>query len=182
VSSLLMRPILMAWPFSQSTTPARWANLRSKMRERVRRGARSSCIAVPTSSSLDTPLLMVCLCPHSTLLATLKQGRSCALTPVPGRPSELCSMAITPDDGLVFATMTGYGSVTSWHLKGNILSIAKDPACKRPAGDGTLRGVGGIVGASPSDYVDVSGRCIPLSGVSQRLKTYRLRNSARWLA
>ena len=68
-----------------------------------------------------------------------------------GRPSELCWMAITPDDSLVFATMTGYGYVTSWHLEGNILSIAKDPACEKPAGDGTFRGVGGIVGASPSD-------------------------------
>jgi hypothetical protein len=68
-----------------------------------------------------------------------------------GRPSELCWMAITPDDGLVFATMTGYGYITSWRLEGNILSIAKDPACEKPAGDGTFRGVGGIVGASPSD-------------------------------
>ena len=68
-----------------------------------------------------------------------------------GRPSELCWMAITPDDRLVFATMTGYGYVTSWHLEGNILSIAKDPACEKPAGDGTFRGLGGIVGTSPND-------------------------------
>ena len=44
-------------------------------------------------------------------------------------------MAITPDDRLVFATMTGYGYITSWHLDGNVLSIAKDPAC--PKGSGT---------------------------------------------
>ena len=68
-----------------------------------------------------------------------------------GRPSELCWMQITPDDSLLFATMTGYGYVTSWHLDGNILSIAKDPACEKPAGDGTFRGVGGIVGSSPND-------------------------------
>ena len=68
-----------------------------------------------------------------------------------GRPSELCWMAITPDDRLIFATMTGYGYVTSWRLDGNILSVAKDPACPKPAGDGTFRGVGGIVGSSPSD-------------------------------
>jgi len=60
-------------------------------------------------------------------------------------------MAITPDDGLVFATMTGYGYVTSWRLQGNVLSVAKDPACPKPAGDGTFRGLGGIVGTSPSD-------------------------------
>jgi hypothetical protein len=68
-----------------------------------------------------------------------------------GRPSELCWMAISPDDRLIFATMTGYGYVTSWRLEGNILSIAKDPACPKPAGDGTFRGLGGITGASPND-------------------------------
>jgi hypothetical protein len=68
-----------------------------------------------------------------------------------GRPSELCSMAISPDDQLLFATMTGYGCATNWRLDGNILSIAKDPACPKPAGDGTFRGLGGIVGTSPND-------------------------------
>ena len=48
-------------------------------------------------------------------------------------------------------TMTGYGYVTSWRLDRNILSIARDPACEKPAGDGTFRGVAGIVGTSPND-------------------------------
>jgi hypothetical protein len=68
-----------------------------------------------------------------------------------GRPTELCWMAITPDDRLVFATMTGYGYITSWRLEGNVLSIAKDPACPTVPGDGTFRGLGGIVGSSPND-------------------------------
>jgi hypothetical protein len=68
-----------------------------------------------------------------------------------GRPSELCWMAITPDDRLVFATMTGYGYITSWRLEGNVLSIAKDPACPTVPGDGTFRGLSGIVGSSPVD-------------------------------
>jgi hypothetical protein len=90
-------------------------------------------------------------------LATLDSSGEVATGPVVradtsiGRPSELCWMAITPDDSLVFATMTGYGYVTSWHLEGNVLSIAKDPACEKPAGDGTFRGLGGIVGSSPND-------------------------------
>ena len=105
----------------------------------------------PDSLSSDTPLLTVCLWPPLTLQAKLQQDRSCAPTPVLVRPSELCWMAIAPDDSLVFATMTGYGYVTSWRLEGNILSIAKDPACEKPAGDGTFRGVGGIVGSSPND-------------------------------
>jgi sugar lactone lactonase YvrE len=60
-------------------------------------------------------------------------------------------MAITPDDQLLFATMTGYGYITSWRLDRNALSIAKDPACPKVAGDGTFRGLGGIVGAAPND-------------------------------
>ena len=60
-------------------------------------------------------------------------------------------MAITPDDRLVFATMTGYGYITSWRLDGNVLLIAKDPACPKVPGDGTFRGIGGIVGSGPSD-------------------------------
>ena len=90
-------------------------------------------------------------------LATLDPSGEVATGPVVradtsiGRPSELCWMAMTPDDGLVFATMTGYGYITSWRLEGNVLSIARDPACEKPAGDGTFRGVGGIVGSSPSD-------------------------------
>jgi len=68
-----------------------------------------------------------------------------------GRGSGLCWMAITPDDNLVFATMTGYGYITSWHLEGNAPSVAKDPACAKVRGDGTFRGLGGIVGAAPND-------------------------------
>jgi hypothetical protein len=68
-----------------------------------------------------------------------------------GRPSELCWMTITPDDGLVFATMTGYSYITSWRLDGDVLCIAKDPACPAVPGDGTFRGLGGIVGTSPND-------------------------------
>jgi hypothetical protein len=68
-----------------------------------------------------------------------------------GKGSGLCWMAITPDDQLVFATMTGYGYITSWRLDGNALSVAKDPACPKVPGDGTFRGLGGIVGAGPND-------------------------------
>jgi hypothetical protein len=90
-------------------------------------------------------------------LATIESDGRVATGPIVpadtsiGRPSELCWMAITPDDRLVFATMTGYGYITSWHLKGNVLSIAKDPACPTVPGDGSFRGLSGIVGSSPND-------------------------------
>ena len=73
---LAVFPIDDAGALGEPTVPRRWM--------RVRRGARSSCITVPTSLSSDTPLLMVCLWPHLTLLAKLQQVRSCAPTPVLG--------------------------------------------------------------------------------------------------
>ena len=60
-------------------------------------------------------------------------------------------MAITPDDRLIFATMTGYGYITSWRLEGNVLSIAKDPATPKVPGDGTARGLNTTVTSGPSD-------------------------------
>jgi Lactonase, 7-bladed beta-propeller len=90
-------------------------------------------------------------------LATLAPDGSVATGPVVkadtrhGRPSALCWMAITPDDRLVFATMTGYSYITSWRLDAEALSLAKDPACPKVPGDGTFRSLAGIVGAGPND-------------------------------
>jgi len=68
-----------------------------------------------------------------------------------GRPTELCWLSITPDDRLVFGTMFGYGYLSSWRLEGNVLTIAKDPACPRVPGDGTYRALNGDVSSGPSD-------------------------------
>lgn len=90
-------------------------------------------------------------------LATLGSDGKITVGPVSradttiGRPSELCWMTITPDDSLIFATMTGFSYITSWRLEGNILTVAKDPACPKVPGDGTFRGFAGIVGAGPTD-------------------------------
>jgi hypothetical protein len=68
-----------------------------------------------------------------------------------GKPSELCWLSITPDDRLVFGTMFGYGYLTSWRLDGNILTVAKDPACPKVPGDGTYRSLNGNAVSGPSD-------------------------------
>ena len=68
-----------------------------------------------------------------------------------GLPSELCWLSITPDDRTVFATNFGYGYVTSYHLDGNVLTVAKDPACPKVPGDGTFRPLNGTLGSGPSD-------------------------------
>jgi 6-phosphogluconolactonase (cycloisomerase 2 family) len=68
-----------------------------------------------------------------------------------GRPSELCWLAVSPDDRLVFATDFGYSYISSCRINGAELSIAKDPACPKIRGDGTFRAINGTVSSGPSD-------------------------------
>lgn len=68
-----------------------------------------------------------------------------------GKPSELCWLAVSPDDRFVFATNFGYSNISSFQLDGNVLSVAKDPACPRVPGDGTFRALNGSVSSGPSD-------------------------------
>ena len=69
----------------------------------------------------------------------------------PGLPSELCWLALSPDDRFVIATNFGYSYVSSFHIDGNKLVIAKDPACPKVPGDGTARGLCGDVTSGPAD-------------------------------
>jgi 6-phosphogluconolactonase (cycloisomerase 2 family) len=68
-----------------------------------------------------------------------------------GKPSELCWLAISPDDRMAFATSFGYSYITSYRIDGNVLTIAKDPACPKVSGDGTFRALNGTVSSGPSD-------------------------------
>jgi hypothetical protein len=51
----------------------------------------------------------------------------------------------------VFATNFGYSNLSSFRIDGNVLNIAKDPACSRVPGDGTFRAINGTVSSGPSD-------------------------------
>jgi len=68
-----------------------------------------------------------------------------------GVPSELCWLAVSPDDRFVFATEFGYSYMSSFRIDGNGLSIAKDPASLKVSGDGTFRAINGSVSSGPSD-------------------------------
>jgi 6-phosphogluconolactonase (cycloisomerase 2 family) len=68
-----------------------------------------------------------------------------------GKPTELCWLSISPDDRLAFATNFGYGYVTTFRIDGNVLSIAKDPACPKVPGDGTFRALNGTVSSGAND-------------------------------
>lgn len=90
-------------------------------------------------------------------LATLDSDGKVSTGPVvqvdtsAGLPSELCWLSISPDDRTVFATNFGYSYLTTYHLDGNVLSIAKDPACPKVPGDGRFRALNGTVSSGPSD-------------------------------
>jgi 6-phosphogluconolactonase (cycloisomerase 2 family) len=90
-------------------------------------------------------------------LATLDSDGTVSTGPVvqidtsAGKPTELCWLSITPDDRTVFATHFGYSYITTFRLDGNVLSVAKDPACPKVPGDGRFRALNGTVTSGPSD-------------------------------
>jgi 6-phosphogluconolactonase (cycloisomerase 2 family) len=69
-----------------------------------------------------------------------------------GKPTEICWLSATPDDRMVFSTAFGYGYLTSYRIDGNVITIAKDPACPQVPGDGKWRGaLNGTISSGPSD-------------------------------
>jgi 6-phosphogluconolactonase (cycloisomerase 2 family) len=68
-----------------------------------------------------------------------------------GQPSELCWLAVSPDDKTVYATNFGYSNVSSFRISGGSLEVARDPACDMIPGDGAARGLCGDVTSGPSD-------------------------------
>jgi hypothetical protein len=90
-------------------------------------------------------------------MGTIDQGGNLSIGPLvkidtsPGLPSELCWLAVSPDDQLVYAANFGYSYVSALRINGNSLEIAKDPACPKVPGDGTARGLNTTVTSGPSD-------------------------------
>ena len=68
-----------------------------------------------------------------------------------GAIAELCWLAVSPDDRRLYATVFGYSNITTFHIDGPEIRVAKDPACPNVEGDGTFRGLCGDVSSGPSD-------------------------------
>jgi hypothetical protein len=51
----------------------------------------------------------------------------------------------------LYATVFGYGDVTSFRIDGPEIRVAMDPACPEVEGDGTFRALCGDVSSGPSD-------------------------------
>jgi 6-phosphogluconolactonase (cycloisomerase 2 family) len=90
-------------------------------------------------------------------MGTIEKGGTVSIGPLvkidtsAGVPSELCWLAVSPDDRTVYATNFGYSNICSYHINGRGLEIACDPACPRIPGDGTARGLNGTVTSGPAD-------------------------------
>jgi WD40 repeat protein len=68
-----------------------------------------------------------------------------------GAIAELCWLSLSPDDRLLYAAVFGYSHVTSFHVDGLEIRVAKDPACPDVEGDGTFRGLCGDISSGPAD-------------------------------
>ena len=114
-------------------------------------------------------------------LATLDSDGTVTTGPVvqidtsAGLPSELCWLSISPDDRIVYAANFGYSYVTSFFLDGNVLSVAKDPACPKVPGNGAYRALNGSVSSGASDnWLTPDGAFLyQLYGNASKLVGYR---------
>ena len=88
---------------------------------------------------------------HVNKDGTVSVGEVVKLDNSMGTTSELCWLAIAPDDRTVYATVFGYSYITSYRIRDSTVAIAKDPACRKVPGDGTFRGLCGDVTSGPSD-------------------------------
>lgn len=68
-----------------------------------------------------------------------------------GKPSELCWIAISPDNRFVYATVFGYSYVSSFKIENDQISVAADPAADAVPGDGTFKALNMVVSSGPND-------------------------------
>jgi hypothetical protein len=66
-------------------------------------------------------------------------------------PEQEAASSASSDVLLIKISSLWSNYITSWRLDGNVLSIAKDPACPKVPGDGTFRGLAEHVGSGPND-------------------------------
>ncbi len=91
-------------------------------------------------------------CAPSRRTAPSRFGSLVKIDTSAGVPTELCWLAVSPDDRTVYATNFGfYSNISSYRINGHGLEVARDPACPRVPGDGTARGLNGTVTSGPSD-------------------------------
>ncbi|GAA1204834.1 hypothetical protein GCM10009608_46410 [Pseudonocardia alaniniphila] len=81
----------------------------------------------------------------------LSFGSVVAINTDAGKPTEMCWLSVSPDDRSIFATVFGYSYIVSYHINGNALTVAQDPASAAVPGSGKFRALNGNVTGGPTD-------------------------------
>jgi hypothetical protein len=94
-----------------------------------------------------------------------------------GLPSELCWLAVSPDDQWVFATNFGYSHISTFRIDGDVISLAHHSACPKVPGDGTFRALNGTVSSGPNDswITPDGGYLYQIYGNASKLVGYAVR-------
>src|SRR5260370_9478533 len=135
------------------------------------------CLTLRSNQSMSTPPRTPGAASWRTRMRVRLSVLTASIDTSAGWPSELCWLAASPDDRLVFTTNFGYSNISSVRINGAELSIAKDPASPKVAGDGTFRAINGTVSSGPSDSLDNARWRLPLPDLRECLEAGGLRHS-----
>jgi hypothetical protein len=75
---------------------------------------------------------------HIRIMSVAGDSKIVPLDTRRGAIAELCWLSVSPDDRLIYATVFGYSNLTTFHIDGLEIRVAKDPACPVVEGDGHL--------------------------------------------
>lgn len=93
-------------------------------------------------------------------------------------PSEICWVSISEDDRFAFAANFGYGTVTSFRLEPNGVAV-KLSAAASEMGDGTFKGLAGVVSSGAGDNAIADGFLFQLYANASKLVGYKIGDDGR---
>ncbi len=98
-----------------------------------------------------------------------------------GMPSELCWVAITPDNKQVYATVFGYSYVSGFKIENGVVSLNRDPAADPVPGDGTFKAINMVVSSGPSDsWISPDGKYFyQIYPNASKLISYKINGSGK---
>ncbi len=98
-----------------------------------------------------------------------------------GMPSELCWIAITPDNKQVIATLFGYSYVSTFKIDGSTITVAQDPAVEAVPGDGTFKALDMVVSSGPNDsWISPDGKFYyQIYPNASKLISYRINDNGK---
>lgn len=98
-----------------------------------------------------------------------------------GMPSELCWIAITPNNKQVIGTVFGYSYVSTFKIDGSTITVAQDPAVAAVPGDGTFKALDMVVSSGPNDgWISPDGKYFyQIYPNASRLISYKINDNGK---